>query len=406
MKVLQVNCVYQKGSTGKIVLDIHKCLMKQGIESIVCYGRGSLIKENGVYKFCSELESKIYHLLNKFGWLMYAVCPIATRKLIGIIKKERPDIVHLHCINGYCLNIYTLLNFLAKHNFRTVITHHAEFLYTGNCGHAFDCKKFSQNPGCGNCGHKFSSAYACTIDTTRLAWHRLYNSYSKFSTHYLRFTAVSPWVRERSLLSPLVNRFECDVILNGLDTNIFHYKKSNILQKKKDVHYLLFVTAIFNPNDKYHIKGGWYIVELARLNPDKVFVIVAAECHTPNFDKPQNVIFWGRTANQEELSELYASADVTVISSRRETFSMVTAESLCCGTPVIGFKAGGPESIAMPDYTSFVDYGDLKGLNQEMEKLLKQDINKKVLSEMAIHQYSSSVMSNKYISIYKELLKS
>ena len=52
MKVLHVNCVYKKGSTGKIVNDIHVELKKQNIESVVCYGRGDEIKDSNVYKFC------------------------------------------------------------------------------------------------------------------------------------------------------------------------------------------------------------------------------------------------------------------------------------------------------------------------------------------------------------------
>jgi glycosyltransferase involved in cell wall biosynthesis len=37
---------------------------------------------------------------------------------------------------------------------------------------------------------------------------------------------------------------------------------------------------------------------------------------------------------------------------------MIVAESLCCGTPVVGFKAGGPESIAIDDYCVFVQFLD------------------------------------------------
>ena len=50
MKVLQVNVVYRKGSTGKIMADIHEELLRQGHESIVCYGRGEAINEPYVYK--------------------------------------------------------------------------------------------------------------------------------------------------------------------------------------------------------------------------------------------------------------------------------------------------------------------------------------------------------------------
>ena len=54
MKILQVNCVYRKGSTGKIVYDIHTELLRQGIEDVVCYGRGEVINEPNVHKTCPE----------------------------------------------------------------------------------------------------------------------------------------------------------------------------------------------------------------------------------------------------------------------------------------------------------------------------------------------------------------
>ena len=100
MKVLQVNNVYKKGSTGKITYDIHSELLKQGIESVVCYGRGEKINEPHVYKTCGEVYSKINHLLSEFTGVMYGGCFFSTNKLIKIIKKENPDVVHLQCING------------------------------------------------------------------------------------------------------------------------------------------------------------------------------------------------------------------------------------------------------------------------------------------------------------------
>ena len=73
MKVLQVNCVYKKGSTGKITYDIHTELLKQGIESVVCYGRGENVQDKFVYKTCGELYSKVNHFLRLQELCMEAV---------------------------------------------------------------------------------------------------------------------------------------------------------------------------------------------------------------------------------------------------------------------------------------------------------------------------------------------
>lgn len=45
--------------------------------------------------------------------------------------------------------------------------------------------------------------------------------------------------------------------------------------------------------------------------------------------------------------------------SLRETYSMTCAEALCCGTPVVGFKCGAPETVFMGVESRFVEYGDL-----------------------------------------------
>ena len=106
MKVMQINCVYNSGSTGKIVHDLHNELIANGIESVVCYGRGKKVKEKNVYKTCGELYSKVNNLFSRITGIMYGGCFFSTNKLLRIIKKEKPDVVHLHCLNGYFVNIY------------------------------------------------------------------------------------------------------------------------------------------------------------------------------------------------------------------------------------------------------------------------------------------------------------
>lgn len=404
MKVLQINCVYKKGSTGKIVYDINNCLKSRGIESVVCYGRGAKIHELGVYKFCSELESKVYHLLNKLGWLEYSVCQVATARLIRIIKKERPDVVHIHCINGYCVDIYRLLNYLGRAKLKTVITHHSEFFYTGNCGSAYDCMKFQDESGCYNCPRSCYATGALFLDRTRESWRKMKKAFSYFEKEKLMFTAVSPWVVNRSLLSPICNQFPCICVKNGLDTQVFKPAAEGDIQSVRSRipnnsrRIILHVTASFT-TDENSLKGGIHIKHLAEMMPSYEFVVVASYIGDVG-DLPQNVFVWGRTNSQTELATLYSIADVTVIASRQETFSMVVAESLCCGTPVVGFKAGGPESIAIEEYTSFVRYGDEKQLKANVALFAESNMDAAVIADQAAVVYSKEKMANNYVNIY------
>ena len=63
---------------------------------------------------------------------------------------------------------------------------------------------------------------------------------------------------------------------------------------------------------------------------------------------------------------------------------MFVAESLCCGTPVVGFKAGAPEQIAIKDYSNFVPWGDIGALTTELELWLSKSFDK---ANIKLYQY-------------------
>lgn len=408
MKVLQVNCVFQKGSTGKIVNDIHISLQNQGIESVVCYGRGSAKPQANVYHICNDFIGRARKMMCMLGAFQYGGMWLTTHYLKHIILKEKPDVVHLHCINGFFLNIYSLLKFLAEENIKTLVTHHAEFFYTGSCGHAYECNKWqNQKGGCGGCPILPEATY-CKIgkDNTAKAWKKMKDAFDAFKPDNLLFTAVSPWVKTRSMLSPIVNKFDCEVVMNGLETDIFKPTELSApvkvrLDEAGIDKYCLFVSASFSPN-KNSFKGGYYIIELAKRMPEKKFVIVATYSSGTE-ELPENVYFWGRTNDQRELAQLYSNADVSLIASPRETFSMVTAETLCCGTPIVGFKAGGPESIAIEKFSKFVEYGNITALQEAIENLSSFTCDKQILSYQAQKLYSKEAMTKNYLILYLKL---
>lgn len=410
MKVLQVNVVYKNGSTGKITADIHTELLKNGIESVVCYGRGSKVDEPYVYKTCGELYAKMNNAFSRITGIMYAGCLFSTRKLINIIKREKPDIVHLQCINGYFVNIYKLVTWLKKNKINTILTLHAEFMYTGGCGHAFDCEQWRKQSGicCTDCPRWKKETKSIFFSRTSTMWKKMKKAFDGFDKDKLTIVSVSPWLMDRAKSSQLFRDYNHKVIYNGLDTSVFKLYDTTEVKKKynlTDEKIIFHATPSFS-DDPNNIKGGCYIIELAkRMINDNVKIFVAGD-YKKGMNLPKNIILLGRIKDQVELAKLYSMANVTVLTSKKETFSMVVAESLCCGTPVVGFKAGGPEQIAIKEYSQFVEYGDTELLEKHVKNFIDCFLNKKNICGASRNCYSKKTMCNNYLDIYKEILKS
>lgn len=407
MKVIQVNVVADSGSTGKIVACVDAELRRLGHESLVCYGRKTSDVAEGRFKFGSEWEAAVSKVANRAGRLMYASSPMATRRLERRILQERPDVVHLHCINGYCVDIYHLLRFLAAQGIRTVVTHHAEFFYTANCGYALECLRFTDADGCRRCPRPKTATGSLLTDRAHTSWEKMRRAFLAFAPGQLVFTAVSPWVAERSKLSPVTAGRDCRVVENGLDDSVFCLAADRMsgraLVPGCREKMVLHVTASFSDAEDT-FKGGDEIVALARTMAEVTFVVAASYVDVKG-ELPDNLYVHGRTRDQQELAALYRAADVTVIASKRETFSMIVAESLCCGTPVVGYRAGGPESIAIEPYCRFVDRAEgTAALAAALRHLMAEPFDPDEISAQAIEKFSSQRMAENYINVYNTLL--
>jgi glycosyltransferase involved in cell wall biosynthesis len=369
----------------------------------VCYGRGEDINSPGVYKICSEKMSRLNRAWSRISGIMYGGHLLSTHHLIQIIKKEKPDIVHLQCINNYFVNIYNIIQYLKTNRIKTVLTLHAEFMYTANCGHAFDCERWKI--GCGRCPRLKAETRTLFFDLTSYSWSRMKKAFEGFEKDLL-IVSVSPWLKNRASQSPILKNHEHTVIYNGLDTDVFKYRNTNLRAEigiTQDTKVIFHVTPNFT-DDPNHVKGGRYIIELAKLMPEHMFIVVGptlgAQPHIPN-----NIKLLGAITDSSYLASLYSMADLTVLTSKKETFSMVCAESLCCGTPIVGFEAGAPEQISLPDYSRFVTHGDTQALAQIARELLDTPMNKVEISQQAHQVYAKEKMAKQYIENYKRLLQ-
>ena len=397
MKVLQINVVYNTGSTGKIMCDIRTVLEEVGIESVICYGRGPSVQEPNVYKTCPELYSKMNNLASRLTGLMYGGCLFSTSRLLGIIRKENPDVVHLHCLNGYFVNIYRLVAWLNRHRIKTVLTLHAEFIHTANCAYAFECEKWKT--GCGNCPRREQETKSIFLDGTHRSWRKMKKAFEGFEN--LTVVSVSPWLMDRAKQSPILQDFEHVTVLNGLDTETFCPTASNIREALGvgDRKMIFHATPKFD-DDPQNIKGGVYLIKLAERMSDACFVVAGS--YPEGLSVPDNMILLGKVGDQKLLAQYYSVADLTVLTSRRETFSMIVAESLSCGTPVVGFLAGGPEGIALAEYSRFVAYGDVDALYDAMVEMLSRENDRNAVAAAAAQAYAKRGMAEKYMEIYRK----
>ena len=405
MKVLQVNNVYDCGSTGKLTKYIHDGLTERGIESVVLYGRRQRTKEHNIYKTCTELEAKAWNVLSRITGHPYSVAPVGTAELLRRLKQEKPDIVHLQCLNDYFVDIYVLLEWLKKHKIPTVLTLHADFMFTGGCTSAVDCDQWSIQDGCGDseCSYFRSRMLVPGRNPSGCLWRKMKRALDGFDDR-LVVVSVSEWLRDRAQRSPILQGKKHAVIYNGLDTGVFSNQDGLDLRRKhhcEDKRVVLHVTPFFSAM-KDHLKGGYYVLELARRMPDTVFLVAGRT--EDKISAPPNVVFLGMITEQHLLAQYYCMADVTLLTSKSETFSMVCAESLCCGTPVIGFKAGAPEQIAIPEFSHFVEYGDVDGIY----KLLctqEKSASRETIALKSHSIYSRDNMLEGYLQIYCGLEK-
>lgn len=402
MKILQINSVCGYGSTGKIVNDIYYTIEAQGNESLIAFGRGS--KPDGVnaVKISSGTDNRLHGLLTRvfdkhgFGSVK------ATKNLVSKIKEYNPDIIHLHNLHGYYLNIQLLFDFLLKYNKPVVWTLHDCWPITGHCAH-FDyvkCEKWKT--GCFKCPQKTRYPASYIIDNSETNYKRkklLFNQINK-----MKITVPSKWM-ESIIKKSFLCKYPINIIYNGIDIKKFKSLKSDIYQDKYGIrnnkHIILGVSNIWDDQ-----KGLEDFLSLSKLvnKDDIIFLIGLSKKQIRKL--PDNVIGIKRTENIQELVELYANADVLFNPSKEETFGLVTAEAMACGTPVIVYNStASPELIGNRCGYS-VRTGDLKGVIDSMDKIKKngKDYYSNYCIEHVTDNFNRIDKINEYIKLYHSLL--
>ena len=266
--LIDVNCKYS--STGKIVYDLYEGIRNDGREAAICYGRGPVVEGKDIYKFGLDWETKLHAGLARVTGYNGCFSPVSTKRLIDFIDDYKPDLIHIHELHAYFLNLKPLLTHIKDKGIPVVWTFHCEYMYTGKCGHAYNCQNF--RTGCGHCPAVHDYPKSLIFDRTRQMFKM-----KKQLMDGLDVSIVTPsqWLADRVKLSYLKDR-PIKVIHNGIDTSVFHPVDTHNLRARLDIPENNKVVLAVAPDIMSERKGGQWVLKLAdqMKNEPVTFVLV------------------------------------------------------------------------------------------------------------------------------------
>jgi len=313
-----------------------------------------------------------------------------------------PDIIHLHNIHGYYINIELLFNYLKKANIHVVWTLHDCWAMTGHCTHfmSVNCNKWKTN--CNTCPLKNEYPASLYFDQSNKNFFQKKGLFTGVES--MTLVPVSDWlggVVKESYLSkyPIVR------IYNGIDLDLFIPRNVECLRKKIGVENKTVILGVASVWDKR--KGLPDFLRLSDLlKADEVVILVGVSQKIIN-TLPENIIGIRKTERVKELSDFYSLADVYLNLTWEDNFPTTNLESLACGTPVITYKTGGsPESITS-DTGFVVDQGDLLSVRRsiDMIKSKSKAYYTNNCRNRAMNLYDKDTQFEHYFNLYNRLLE-
>lgn len=396
MKVIQINSVCGIGSTGRIATDIHNILIEQGHESYIAYGRGTARNCDKTIKIGNQYDIYAHVVLTRICDNHGFGSKKATNEFINTIKEFDPDVIHMHNIHGYYINVELLFNYLKKANKPVIWTLHDCWAFTGHCAY-FDyigCEKWYE--GCHNCPQKGQYPASMLLDNSKSNY--LIKKFLFTGLENMTIVTPSKWLKSLAEGSFLGN-YPVKVINNGIDLNVFKPKESNFREKfgLQNKFIILGVANIWTKR-----KGYEYFKDIsAKLKDDEVIVLVGLTSKQIQ-SLPSNIIGITRTESTNDLSKIYSSADVFVNPTLEDNFPTTNLEALACGTPVITFDTGGSVESVDKSCGVIVEKGNLKVLLNTIRRMKECNIDSNNCTQHA-KIYDKNDKYEDYIKMYSEV---
>lgn len=389
MKILMINEVCGVTSTGRICTDIAEELEKQGHDVKIAYGRKHVPAE--YERFAINIGGPIAvfsHIVvaRLFDGVGLA-SRFATNRFVKFIKEFDPDVIHIHNLHGYYINIPILFDYLKNCNSRIIWTLHDCWAFTGHSVYCdvVGCEKWKTQ--CSKCPQirEYPKSY---IDRSAHNWKLKKRLFSDIPN--LTIVTPSNWMADL-VKESFLKMYKTVVIHNGINLEHFKRQRSNFAKAHclEGKHILLGVANVWNS-----MKGYDDFIKLSQVLDSEEFCIVLVGLSMKQMTHlPNNIIGIKNVIDTDELAEIYSSADFLLNLSYCDNYPTVILESISCGTPVITYSVGGCEeclngfgrSVPRGDIDTLVDtiYSLVSGKNAITSSFDRESLDKNI----AINKY-------------------
>ena len=368
--VAHINTV-PNGSTGGIMMKEHRELLAAGEDSYAFWGRGRAGEDGREFRFATDAEVRLDALQTRLDGKAGFHSKAATRRLLERLDKINPDVVHLHNLHGYYVNIEMLFEWLAARDCKVEWTLHDCWAFTGHCAHFTYVKCAQWKTHCAYFEERCPQlgTYPKTYSKASCAWNfdqkkRLFNL---VPAGRMKLITPSQWLANL-VGESFLSEYPVEVRHNTIDTNVFKPTPSDF-RERYGIGDRFMILGVASPWTER--KGLSDFVRLAgELDSEKYAIVLVGLSEQQVKEVPAGIVGLARTDSREELAGIYSTADVFFNPTVEDNYPTVNLEAEACGTPVVTYDTGGcRETVARGNSAVVAGYSG--GLQQLRERTSK-----------------------------------
>lgn len=329
------------GSTGGIMMKEHNELLAAGEESYVFWGRGRAGEYDHELRFATDAEVKFDALQTRLDGKAGFHSKAATKRLLERLDEIKPDVVHLHNLHGYYVNVEMLFEWLAARECCVEWTLHDCWAFTGHCAY-FTYVKCAQWKS--HCAYAKPcpqlETYPKTYSKASCSWNfeQKKHLFNLVSVERMKLITPSQWL-SNLVGESFLSSYTVEVRHNTIDTSVFKPTPSDF-RERHGIGERFMILGVASPWTER--KGLGDFVRLAdELDGDKYAIVLVGLSEKQIQQMPEGIIGLARTDSREELAGIYTAADVFFNPTREDNYPTVNLEAEACGTSVVTYDTCG-----------------------------------------------------------------